>query len=127
MPEATTTGTEEAAASAYVSKADLRREFGFTDCLFDRLGPPDRCHPASEAGSGELQRVYSRARIEEWVANNRDLMDAREIKRKAQETRLTRERQAAAVRRDEVCRQIAESIRDWDQRELPALDSFLSN
>src|SRR5262249_41163369 len=125
MQEALTRGAEDA-GGAYLSKADLRREFGFTDLHFARLGPADCSQADSGSGSAELHRVYSRARVEQWVAENRDLIEDLQAKRAAREAGSARERQEAESRRSDVRRQVAAALRRWQARDLPPLEPSLA-
>src|SRR5262245_58982615 len=86
------------AGNAYLSKADLRREFGLTESHVARLGPADRDEPDPGSEPAELHGVYSRERVEQWVAENRDLLADSEARREAREVRRARDKQVAETR-----------------------------
>jgi hypothetical protein len=122
----TLTRESEDTGSGYMSKADLRREFGFSDVHFAQLGPADRSQPDAAAGPAELHRVYSRVRVEQWVAENRELVEDLQARREAREARSAREREEADARRTDVRRQIAAHLRDWQKRALAPLEPPLA-
>ncbi len=111
--------------SAYVSAADLRREFGLTDSHLDRLGPPDRGTARPGASIAESHRLYARDRVERWMVDTRDLLQESEVRRKARDSRREQARLEAEARRLDVHQQIAAAVRNADRRSLPSRGSVL--
>jgi hypothetical protein len=52
----------------YLSKARLRAEFGLTDALVARLGPPDRTAPNPHYRKAAPMQLYARERVAAWVS-----------------------------------------------------------
>jgi hypothetical protein len=126
IQETTAPGPERVADRVYVTKADLRREFGLTDAQIARLAPADGSQPDPDSGTADLNPAYSRDRVEQWIAENREMIEAGDARRQALEERRARERLAAEARRSEVRQQIAALVRDSPVRELPFLEQTLA-
>lgn len=107
------------ARSEYVSKADLRKELGLTDSHFALLGPADMTEAGSEAGPAEAHRFYLRERVEQWIEENKELIEASHARRAAREAQRNREHEEAEARLLDVRDEIAEFLRQGWTREQP--------
>jgi hypothetical protein len=112
---------ESDSAGAYVTMAELRRDFRLTDAHLARLGQADRSEPVPGDGPPHVRQVYARERVERWVAENRALIDDSDARRALRDARREREHQAAESQRRETWRQVVAAIRQSDLRELPPL------
>jgi hypothetical protein len=59
---------------SFVSKTGLKREYGLTNAMIDRLGEPDNVALHHYQRRRQPVKLYRRDRVEEWISRNPDVM-----------------------------------------------------
>src|SRR5574339_387759 len=79
----------------YVTKSALKSDYGFTDVLIKLLGEAELIRPNPHYRSAAPLQLYLRTRVEEWVAQNADLIASRNSRKLAAHKAVETKRQAA--------------------------------
>jgi hypothetical protein len=66
----------------YVYRSTLKKkEFGLTDSMIKKLGPPDKLVPNPHYKSGPPAQLYLVTKVKRWIARNRDSVDKAKYRR----------------------------------------------
>jgi phage terminase Nu1 subunit (DNA packaging protein) len=65
----------------HVYRSTLANEFGLTNRMIDKLGPPDKVVPNKHYRSGPGAQLYSVKRVSRWIARNRSAVEAAKQRR----------------------------------------------
>ncbi len=95
----------------FLTKSGIKRNFGLSDRLIDLIGEPDWLKSGYYKKSPPM-RMYSRKRVEKWISENKDLVEASNKRKKHAQ-------QAIKTKRANSKQEIAKLLKELEIKPTP--------
>lgn len=103
---------DENQQSEMITKSALKREYGLTDKLIEQLGEPDATRPNPHFRKAAPMLLYSRDRVEKWIASNPESIDQ-------SNPRKSRALKAAETKRQQAQKMVDEALKQLKLNPIP--------